>query len=101
MQFLNVLQQVQIINDRVVIVLDRCEMLGHEQIVVFSKLQELIKSCQFCVILISQVSPAKFNEDIDFIPIVFEQYNSGNYILDTNYFYYCFVQCTSLLLFFS
>lgn len=64
--------------EKIIIVLDNCEMLGHEQIVGFSKLQELIKSHQLCVILISQVLPAKFDEDLNFIPIVFEQYNSGN-----------------------
>lgn len=78
MQFLNILKQSQMQKEKVIIVLDNCEMLGHEQIVVFSKLQELIKSYQLCVILISQVLPAKFDEDINFIPIVFEQYNSGN-----------------------
>lgn len=78
MQFLNILKQAKIQNERVIIVLDNCEMLEHEQILIFSKLQELLKSYQFCVILITQVSPTKFGEDIDFIPIVFEQYNSGN-----------------------
>lgn len=78
MQFLNVLKQEQMQNEKVIIVLDNCEMLAHELIVVFSKLQELIKSYQLSVILISQVLPAKFDEDINFIPIVFEQYNSGN-----------------------
>lgn len=78
MQFLNILKQEQMQKEKVIIVLDNCEMLAHEQIVVFSKLQELIKSYQLCVVLISQVLPAKFDEDINFIPIVFEQYNSGN-----------------------
>lgn len=55
-------------------------MLEHEQILLFSKLQELIKSYTFCVIFISQVSPVIFDEDIDFISILFEQYNSGKYI---------------------
>ncbi|KAL5240036.1 hypothetical protein ACI65C_007446 [Semiaphis heraclei] len=81
MQFLNILKQAEIQQERVIIVLDNCEMLGHEQIVLFSKLQELIKSYQFCVIFISQVLPAKFDEDINCIPIVFEQYNSDD-ILD-------------------
>lgn len=79
MQFLNFLKQAKIENERVIIVLDKCELLEHEQVIVFSKLQELIKSCRFCVILISQVSSAKFDKDIDFLPIEFEQYNSGNY----------------------
>jgi len=78
MQFLNILKQADIQEERVIIVLDNCEMLGQEQMVLFSKLQELIKSYQFSVIFISQVVPAKFDEDINFIPIVFEQYNSGN-----------------------
>jgi len=78
MQFLNILKKAEIQQERVIIVLDNCEMLGHEQIVLFSKLQELIKSYQLCVIFISQVLPAKFDEDINCIPIVFEQYNSGN-----------------------
>ncbi|XP_060854544.1 origin recognition complex subunit 5 isoform X1 [Rhopalosiphum padi] len=76
MQFLNILKQSEIQQERVIILLDNCEMLGHEQIVLFSKLQELIKSYQLCVILISQVPPAKFDEDINFLPIVFEQYNT-------------------------
>lgn len=79
MQFLNILQLAKIQNERVIIVLDKCELLDQEQVIIFSKLQELIKSYQLCVIFISQVSPAKFDEDIDFIPIEFEQYNSGNY----------------------
>jgi len=78
MQFLNILKQSEIQQERVIILLDNCEMLGHEQIGLFTKLQELIKSYQLCVILISQVHPTKFDEDINFIPIVFEQYNSGN-----------------------
>jgi len=81
MQFLNFLKQAKIENERVIIVLDNCELLEHEQVIIFSKLQELIKSCQFCVILISQVSSAKFDKDIDFLPIEFEQYNSGNFFL--------------------
>jgi len=78
MQFINTLKLAQIQNEQVIIVLDKCELLEHEQIIVFSKLQEIIKSHQLCVILISQVSPAKFNNDINFLPIEFEQYNSGN-----------------------
>jgi len=77
MQFLNFLKQAKIENERVIIVLDKCELLEHEQVIIFSKLQELIKSCQFCVILISQVSSAKFDKDLDFLPIEFEQYNSA------------------------
>lgn len=79
MQFLNVLKQAQIENERVIIVLDKCELLEYEQIIIFSKLQEFIKSHQLCVILISQVSSAKFDQDIDYLPIEFEQYNSGNF----------------------
>lgn len=79
MKFISVLKQAQIQNERVIIVLDKCELLEHEQIIIFSKLQELIKSYQFCVLFISQVSSAKFNNDINFLPIEFEQYNSGNY----------------------
>lgn len=78
MQFLNILKHAEIQQERVIIVLDNCEMLGQEHMVLFSKLQELIKSYQFSVIFISQVVPAKFNEDINFIPIVFEQYNSDD-----------------------
>lgn len=84
MQFLNILRQAKIQQKRVIIVLDNCEMLGQEQIVLFSKLQEFMKSYQLCVILISQVLPTKFDEDYNFIPIVFEQYNSGN-IFNRNY----------------
>lgn len=90
MQFLNLLNQAQIKKEKIILVLDKCEMLEHEQILLFSKLQELLKSYTFCVILISQVSPAIFDEDIDFISILFEQYNSGNYF-----------QLILLLLFFS
>lgn len=79
MKFVSVLKQAQIQNERVIIVLDKCELLEHEQIIIFSKLQELIKSHQFCVVFISQVSSAKFNNDINFLPIEFEQYNSGKY----------------------
>lgn len=79
MQFLNVLKQAEIQNERVIIVLDKCEMLENNQILILSKLQELIKSHQLCVILISQVSPIIFDEDIDYIPVIFEQYNSGNF----------------------
>ncbi|VVC26907.1 Hypothetical protein CINCED_3A003563 [Cinara cedri] len=75
-QFLNVLKQARIQNERVIIVLDKCEMLEYNQIHVLSKLQELIKSYELCVIFISQVSPTIFDEDIDFIPVIFEQYNS-------------------------
>jgi len=78
MQFLNILKQADIHKEQVIIVLDNCEMLGQEQIVLFSKLQELIKSYQLCVIFISQVLPSKFDKDINCIPILFEQYNSGN-----------------------
>lgn len=81
MQFLNILNQAQIQNEKVILVLDKCEILGHEQILLFSKLQEFIKSYKCCVILISQVSPAIFDEDIDFISILFEQYNSGKIII--------------------
>lgn len=81
MQFLNYLKQAKIENERVIIVLDKCELLEHDQVIIFSKLQELIKSCQFCVILISQVSSAKFDKDLDFLPVEFEQYNSGNFLL--------------------
>jgi len=78
MQFLNILKQSNILRKQVIIVLDNCEMLGQEQIIIFSKLQELLKSYQICVIFISQVLPSKFDEDINCIPILFEQYNSGN-----------------------
>lgn len=81
MQFLNILKYAQIQKERVIIVLDRCEMLEYNQLVVFSQLQKLIGSYQLCVILVSQVCSRKFDTDIDFIPIVFEQYNSGNIIL--------------------
>lgn len=81
MQFLNYLKQAKIENERVIIVLDKCELLEHDQVIIFSKLQELIKSCQFCVILISQVSSAKFDKDLDFLPVEFEQYNNGNFLL--------------------
>jgi hypothetical protein len=80
MQFINVLKQFSIQKERVIIVLDKCEMLAQELIVVFSKLQEFIKSHQLCVIFVSQVLPTKFDEDINFIPIILEQYNSGNYL---------------------
>lgn len=83
MEFLNVLKQAEIQNERVIIVLDKCEMLKHDQILMLSKLQESIKSYQLCVIFISQLSPIMFDEDIDFIPIIFEQYNSGNYFFFT------------------
>ncbi|XP_050422791.1 origin recognition complex subunit 5 isoform X2 [Adelges cooleyi] len=76
MQFLNALKNANIQNQQTVIVLDRCEMLECEQITVFAKLQELVQSYQLCVILVSQVSPAKFNDDFAYIPVVFEQYNS-------------------------
>lgn len=80
MQFVNILKQFNIQNERVIIVLDKCEMLAQEHIVVFSKLQEFIKSHQLCVVFISQVLPTKFDEDINYIPIIFEQYNNGNYL---------------------
>lgn len=79
MQFLNALKNSNVQNEKTIIVLDKCEVLDYEQVVVFSKLQELIQSFQLCVILISQVSPAKFNDDFAYIPIVFEQYNSCMY----------------------
>ncbi|XP_050538941.1 origin recognition complex subunit 5 isoform X2 [Daktulosphaira vitifoliae] len=77
MQFLNALKNSNVQNEKTIIVLDKCEVLEYEQIMVFSKLQELIQSFQLCVILISQVSPAKFNDDFAFLPVIFEQFNSS------------------------
>lgn len=88
MEFLNVLKQAQIENEKVIIVLDKCELLEYEQIIIFSKLQEFIKSYKLCVILISQVSSAKFDKDIDYLPIEFEQYNSGNFNFNFEYYYF-------------
>lgn len=88
MQFINVLKQANIQNERVILVLDKCELLEHEQIIILSKLQEFIKSYTFCVIFISQVSPAKFDYDINFLPIEFDQYNCGNIVYYKLFFSY-------------